>query len=163
MGKIIKLTESDLTRIVNQVIVESYEEFVHNMSEEGEFKDILSDDSVEPEYKDEIRKTLKQLRDLKDSEGDNLNLMMTSINLFNKLKRIKKFLKHPIHINTYKDKYGNVYLQARAAYNSDGKVKYANTYVGTLNDFPEGINSSDAMKKGKTLTRKKLESIYNIL
>ena len=166
MRKMIKLTESDLTKIVKRVIVESYEEFVHNMSEEGEFKDILSDDTVGPEYKEEIRKTLKQLRDLKDyesGENGNLNLLMTGVNLINKLKRIKKFLNHPIHVNTFKDRYGNVYLQARASYNSDGKLKHVSTYIGSLNDFPEGIKSLDAIKKGKSLTRKKLESIYNIL
>ena len=166
MKKVIKLTESDLTKIVKRVIVESYEEFVHNMSEEGEFKDILSDDSVEPEYKDKIRKTLKQVRDLKDYEsngGDNLGLIITANNLLNKLKRIKKFLNHPINLNIYKDKYGNKYLQARSSYTSDGKLKQVNAYVGSLNDFPEGTKSLDAMKKGKILIRKKLEPIYNIL
>jgi hypothetical protein len=166
MSKVVKLTESDLTKIVKRVIVESYEEFIHNMSEEGEFKDILSDDSVEPEYKDEIRKTLKELRSLNDSESgenDNLKIIMTSITLFNKLKRIKKFLNHPINLNISKDKYGNKYLQARSSYTSDGKLKQVSAYVGSLNDFPEGIKSLDAMKKGKILIRKKLESIYNIL
>ena len=65
MGKIIKLTESDLTKIVKRVIVESvesYEEFMHKMSEDGEFKDVLSDDSVGPEYKEKIRKVLNQVR-----------------------------------------------------------------------------------------------------
>ena len=166
MKKVIKLTESDLTKIVKRVIAESYEEFVHNMSEEGEFKDILSDDSVEPEYKDKIRKTLKQVRDLKDYEsngGDNLGLIITANNLLNKLKRIKKFLNHPINLNIYKDKYDNKYLQARSSYTSDGKLKQVNAYVGSLNDFPEGTKSLDAMKKGKILIRKKLEPIYNIL
>ena len=38
MKKVIKLTESDLTKIVKRVIVESvesYEEFMHKMSEDG--------------------------------------------------------------------------------------------------------------------------------
>lgn len=162
MGKIIKLTESDLTKIVKRVIVESYEEFMHNISEEGEFKDILSDDSVEPEYKDEIRKTFKELRSLDNYESrknDNLKIIMTSITLLNKLERIKKFLNHPINLNIY----GNKYLQARSSYTSDGKLKQVSAYVGSLNDFPEGIKSLDAMKKGKILIRKKLKSIYNIL
>jgi hypothetical protein len=79
------------------------------------------------------------------------------------LKRIRKFLNHPIHVNIYKDKYGNKYLQARSSYTSDGKLKQVNAYVGSLNDFPEGTKSLDAMKKGKILIRKKLEPIYNIL
>jgi hypothetical protein len=54
-------------------------------------------------------------------------------------------------------------LQARSSYNSDGKLKQVNEYVGSLNDFPEGVKSLDAMKKGKILIRKKLESVYNIL
>jgi hypothetical protein len=169
MKKVIKLNESDLTRIVKRVIVESmvsYEEFMHNMSEDGEFKDVLSDDSVEPEYKEKIRKVLKQVRDLEHYESngeDNLGLIITANNLFNKLKRIKKFLNHPINLNIYKDKYGNKYLQARSSYTSDGKLKQVNGYVGSLNDFPEGVKSLDAMKKGKILIRRKLESVYNIL
>ena len=169
MKKVIKLTESDLTKIVKRVIVESvesYEEFMHKMSEDGEFKDVLSDDSVGPEYKEKIRKVLKQVRDLEHYEsegGDNLGLIITANNLFNKLKRIRKFLNHPIHVNIYKDKYGNKYLQARSSYTSDGKLKQVNAYVGSLNDFPEGTKSLDAMKKGKILIRKKLEPIYNIL
>ena len=166
MGKIITLTESDLTKIVNRVINESIEDFEHRISDTGEFKDILLDDSVDSEYKTEIKRILNRIRSLvgsDDNEMSNLDRVVTSYNLFNKLDRIKKFLNHPIHINKFKDKYGNVYLQARASYNSNGKVKVVNAYVGSIDDFPEGVNSTDAIKKGKTLIRKKLEPIYNIV
>ena len=156
--------ESQYKRLVE----ESIEDFEKSISDEGEFKDILSDETIESEYKDEIKKLLKRVRDIvyPSSEEKSMSAydgIMLYYNITDKLKNIKKFLNHPIHINQYKDKYGNVFLQARASYNSDGKVKYVNSYVGTLDDFPEGVKSSEAKKKGKILVRKKLEPIYNLI
>ena len=34
--------------------------------------------------------------------------------------------------------------------------------INYLKDFPDGINSSDALIKGKALMRKKIESLFNI-
>jgi hypothetical protein len=148
--------------------LKTIEDFKHSISDEGEYKDILSDITVGDEYKDKIKKALNRIRELVYSSGDddgisNIEKSYETINLVNRLKRIKKFLNYPIHINEYKDKYGNVYLQARTSIrDNSNKKKWVSSYVGALKDFPDGINSLDALIKGKALLRKKIESLYDI-
>jgi hypothetical protein len=79
------------------------------------------------------------------------------------LKQFTEYLEHPIYMNEFKDKYGNTYLQARTyVLNEDGKKKWKNSYIGTLKEFPDGIEDKKAIEKGKILLRAKLKSHYKI-
>ena len=148
--------------------IKTIEDFKHSISDEGEFKDILSDITIGDDYKDKIKNILNRIRELVYSSGEddgisNLEKSYETINLVNRLKRIKKFLNHPINIYDFKDKYNNVFLHARTTVKDNlGKTKWITSYVGKLKDFPDGVNSLDASIKGKTLLRKKLEPFYNI-
>ena len=148
--------------------IKTIEDFKHSISDEGEYKDLLSDITVDDEYKDKIKNALNRIRELVYSSGDddgisNVEKSYETINLVNRLKRIKKFLNHPMYISEYKNKNGKVYIQSKTAVkDKTGKTKWISAYVGTLKDFPDGINSSDALIKGKALMRKKIESLFNI-
>lgn len=167
----ILLKESQYIKLLREYTedteLNSIEDFEHIISDDGEFKDILSDDMVQDEYKDKIRTTLNALREIiystNDSGVSNVEKTFKIINLINKLRRIKRFLNVPIYINLYRNQTSqNEYLQARASQKKDGKKKWINVYVGSVNEFPEGIKSIEAKKKGTTLLRKKLEPIFKI-
>ena len=142
----------------------------HLISDEGKFKDILSDSSVSSEYKLAIKALLQSYRDLvyqSPEETKKINvydLITMAHQLNNKLDAFEKLLHHPIHINKYSDKYGNKYLQARTSLTdkSSKKLKNFSVYVGSYYDYPEGIDSEAAKIKGKELMRKKLEPYFNI-
>jgi hypothetical protein len=148
--------------------LKTIEDFKHSISDEGEYKDILSDITVGDEYKDKIKKALNRIRELVYSSGDddgisNVEKSYETINLVNRLKRIKKFLNHPMYISEFKNKDGKVYIHSKTSFkDTTGKTKWISTYVGSLKDFPDGVNSSDALIKGKALLRKKIESLYDI-
>ena len=165
------ITESQYKLLESSIYdddIKTIEDFKHSISDEGEYKDILSDITVGDAYKDKIKHILNRIRELVYSSGDddgisNVEKSYETINLVNRLNRMKKFLNYPVHINEFKDKYGNIYLQARTSIkDEDGKTKWVNSYVGALKDFPDGINSLDALIKGKALLRKKFESLFNI-
>jgi hypothetical protein len=166
----ILLNESQYIRIMKEYTddkeLSSIEDFKHAISDEGEFKDMLSDDMVEDEYKDKIRTILFQLRDIMYSSNNSgisdVEKVFKSVNLINKLRRIKRLLSQNVYINKFTNNNGNEYLQARTSRQVDGKTKWINAYVGPFKDFPEGIKSREALKLGKTLIRKKLEPLYNI-
>jgi hypothetical protein len=142
----------------------------HLISDEGKFKDILSDNSVSSEYKSAIKALLQSYRDLvfqSPEETKKINvydLITMAHQLNNKLNAFEKLLHHPIHINRFLDKYGNKYIQARTSLTdkSSNKLKNFSAYVGSYNDYPEGINSEAAKIRGKELIRKKLEPYFNI-
>jgi limonene-1,2-epoxide hydrolase len=165
----ILLNESQYIRIMKEYTDDekliSIEDFKHSISDEGEFKDMLSDDMVEDEYKDKIRTILFELRDIMYSSNNSgmsdVEKVLKAVNLINKLRRIKRFLSQKVYINKFTTN-GNEYLQARTSRQVDGKTKWIGAYVGPSKDFPEGIQSREALKLGKTLIRKKLEPLYNI-
>jgi hypothetical protein len=166
----ILLNESQYIRIIKEYTddeeLSSIEDFKHAISDEGEFKDMLSDDMVEDEYKDKIRTILSQLRDIMYSSNNSgmsdIEKVLKAVNLINKLRRIKRFLSQKVYLNTYTNSYGSEYLQARTSRQVNGKTKWINAYVGPSKDFPEGVKSREALKLGKTLIRKKIEPLYNI-
>ena len=75
-----------------------------------------------------------------------------------------RFLKHPVHINEFKDKYGNKFIQARTSLmdKSTKKLKNISAYVGSYTDYPKGIQSPEAILKGRMLARKKLEAFFQL-
>jgi hypothetical protein len=97
------------------------------------------------------------------SGDDEFRLVIKVLNKLTKLENYLKWIEHPIHINEFKDKYGNTYLQARTSIKDQlGKTKWVNAYIGTLKDFPKGITDTEASKKGKTLIRKKLKKYFEL-
>ncbi len=90
-----------------------------------------------------------------ETQPKSIDKLVISLHL---LECYHNLLKHPIHINIFKDRYGNQYLQARTTIKvkSTGKNISVNTYVGSVNEFPNGINDSKAIEKGKILLRNKL-------
>jgi hypothetical protein len=86
------------------------------------------------------------------------------LEILQQLKQIIEYLEHPIYMNEFKDKYGNSYLQARTYVIIENRVKkWINSYIGTLKEFPDGIEDKKAIEKGKKLLREKLKSHYKIL
>ncbi len=96
-------------------------------------------------------------------KDEELGLVTRVLSRLVKLENYLNWIEYPIHINEFKDKYGNTYLQARTSIKDEfGKTKWVNSYIGALKDFPKGINDSEALKKGKTLIRKKLKKYFDL-
>jgi len=85
-----------------------------------------------------------------------LRIMVRSVFALHQLDIVAAFLKHPIHLNTYKDKYGNTYIQARTTKEIGGKLKWFNGYVGSLVDYPKGVDDKNAIAKGHAIVRRKM-------
>jgi hypothetical protein len=93
-----------------------------------------------------------------------LNLVIKSNHIITILEEYMRFLKHPVHINEFKDKYGNKFIQARTSLmdKSTKKLKNISAYVGSYTDYPKGIQSPEAILKGRMLARKKLEAFFQL-
>jgi hypothetical protein len=111
----------------------------------------------------ELQQLSKGTFDFKSKSEKDYNIIYAAFERIKKLETFEKFLRHPIHINEFKDKYGNRFLQARASYSVGGKIKYTNAYVGTFADFPKGNQDQRAIDKGKNLVRAKLKGIYKLI
>jgi len=92
------------------------------------------------------------------------NLVVKSNHIITILQEYMRFLKHPVHINEFKDKYGNKFIQARTSLmdKSTKKLKNISAYVGSYTDYPKGIQSPEAILKGRMLARKKLEAFFQL-
>ena len=70
-------------------------------------------------------------------------------------------LRHPIHINEFKDKNGNIFYQARASIkDSNGKKVMLNGYIGPSHKFYKGIEDPEAVEIGRKAVLKKLRKFY---
>lgn len=91
----------------------------------------------------------------------NFKLVKDILLQLNLIEVYDKIFSHPVNINEFKDKHGNVFLQARASIKiSSGKLKWISAYIGSIKDFPDGVNDINAYEKGQGLIRKKLLSFY---
>ena len=85
------------------------------------------------------------------------------VNHLTYLENYTKLLAQPIRINQFKDKNNNIFLQARTTIKDNlGKTKWVNAYVGTLKDYPKGVNDAEAIKKGQILIRQKIKGHFGI-
>jgi hypothetical protein len=89
-------------------------------------------------------------------------LMIKTIDAFDTLDKVYAFINHPIHINVFKNKSGNAYLQARTTIKEDNKVKWISAYIGPENEYIKGVDDPFAIMKGTTQLRKKLWKYYKI-
>jgi hypothetical protein len=104
-----------------------------------------------------LNEAYRQIREILD--GNNLTperIMVRSVFALHQLDIVAAFLKHPIHLNTFKDKYGNTYIQARTTKEIGGKLKWFNGYVGSLVDYPKGVDDKNAIAKGHAIVRRKM-------
>jgi hypothetical protein len=78
-----------------------------------------------------------------------------------RLIKYANLLRHPIHINEFKDKNGNVLYQARASIkDSNGKKVMLNGYIGPSHKFYKGIEDPEAVEIGRKAVLKKLRKFY---
>jgi len=116
----------------------------------------------EKEQVEDINTRLLELSKLVEKKDD-WNKAVTLVNLLNYLENYTKLLAQPIHINQFKDKNNNIFLQARTTIkDNSGKTKWVNAYVGTLKDYPKGVNDVEAIKKGQILIRQKIKGHFGI-
>uniref|UniRef100_UPI004048C6E5 hypothetical protein n=1 Tax=Algoriphagus sp. TaxID=1872435 RepID=UPI004048C6E5 len=78
-----------------------------------------------------------------------------------KLIKYANLLRHPIHINEFKNKNGNVFYQARASIKDrNGKKVMLNGYIGPSHKFYKGIEDPEAIEIGRKAVLKKLRKFY---
>jgi len=112
----------------------------------------------------ELQQLSKGIFDFESKSKKDCISIYASAERLNKLVTYQNFLKHPIHINEFKDKYGNKFIQARTSLmdKQTKKLKNISAYVGSYTDYPKGIHSPEAILKGKMLVRKKLEAFFQL-
>jgi hypothetical protein len=123
--------------------------------------DIL-DPIQEKDQIDDINQQLTELSKLVE-KNEICRLAIKIIIHLENIDNYNKFLSQPIHINEFKDKNNNKFLQARTTFkNQVGKTKWVNAYVGTFKQYPKGVNDPEAIKKGEILIRQKIKSHFGI-
>ena len=86
---------------------------------------------------------------------------MEAVQKAERLIQYVNLLRHPIHINEFKDKNGNVFYQARASIkDSNGKKVMLNGYIGPSHKFYKGIEDPEAVEIGRKAVLKKLRKFY---
>lgn len=120
------------------------------------------DSKLEKDERETIKSIVTEIPKLIKTK-ESLRIVILIINYLEILENYKKWLEHPIYLNEFNDKYGNKYLQARTSIKGkDGKTKWVNAYVGSLNDYPKGANDPLALAKAKPLIRKKLKKYFEL-
>jgi hypothetical protein len=119
------------------------------------------DPNQEKTLYDEVNKLLDKLSNLVETK-ENCRLIINTINILESLGNIKKLIEQPVNINIFRDKNDNQFLQARTTFNHNGKTKWVNAYVGSIKQYPKGVNDPDAIKKGQILIRQKIKSYFGI-
>ena len=123
--------------------------------------DVL-DPIQEKDQIDDINQQLTQLSKLVE-KNEICRLAIKIINHLENIDNYNKLLAQPIHINEFKDKNNNKFLQARTTFkNQVGKTKWVNAYVGTFKQYPKGVNDPEAIKKGEILIRQKIKGNFGI-
>ena len=123
--------------------------------------DIL-DPILEKDQIDDINQQLTELSKLVE-KNEICRLAIKIITHLENIDNYNKLLSQPIHINEFKDKNNNKFLQARTTFkNQVGKTKWVNAYVGTFKQYPKGVNDPEAIKKGQILIRQKIKSHFGI-
>ncbi len=134
--------------------------FLHTGAAISDFNGL--DPIQEKEQLEDINTRLLELSKLVEKKDDFTNAV-SLVNHLTYLENYTKLLAQPIHINQFKDKNNNVFLQARTTIKDKlGRTKWVNAYVGTLKDYPKGVNDVEAIKKGQILIRQKIKGHFGI-
>ena len=116
----------------------------------------------EQEQLEDINNRLMDLSKLVEKKED-FKHAVSLVNHLTYLENYTKLLAQPIRINKFKDKNNNIFLQARTTIKDNlGKTKWVNAYVGTLKDYPKGVNDTEAIKKGQILIRQKIKGHFGL-
>ncbi len=122
----------------------------------------IFDPIQEKDQIDDINQQLAELSKLVE-KNDICRLAIKIITHLENIDNYNKLLAQPIHINEFKDKKNNKFLQARTTFkNQVGKTKWVNAYVGTFKQYPKGVNDPEAIKKGQILIRQKIKGHFGI-
>jgi hypothetical protein len=120
------------------------------------------DTQMEGSEKEKIQLVCSGLSEL-ISKNDKLLLAIRALSFLESIDRYQKWVEHPIYLNEFKDKKGNTYLQARTSLKDErGKTKWVNAYIGSLKEYPKGVNDPNAMEKAKPLIRSKLKKYFGL-
>jgi hypothetical protein len=123
--------------------------------------DIL-DPIQEKDQIDDINQQLTELSKLVE-KNEICRLAIKIITHLENIDNYNKLLSQPIHINEFNDKNNNKFLQARTTFkNQVCKTKWVNAYLGTLKQYPKGVNDPEAIKKGQILIRQKIKGNFGI-
>jgi|LauGreDrversion4_2_1035121.scaffolds.fasta_scaffold1048192_1 hypothetical protein len=120
------------------------------------------DTQMEGSDKENIQSICSGLSEL-ICKKDKLLLAIRALSLLESIEKYQKWVEHPIYLNEFKDKKGNTYLQARTSLKDErGKTKWVNAYIGSLKEYPKGVNDPNAMEKAKPLIRSKLKKYFGL-
>jgi len=120
------------------------------------------DYKLEFEDKDRIEALVSVFPTLIKSKED-LHLVFEVLSNLHTLEQYQRWIDHPIYLNEFNDKYGNVYIQARTSIKgTDGKTKWVSAYIGSLNDYPKGTSDPLALEKAKPLIRQRLKKYFGL-
>ena len=140
-----------------------YSNFLYFLHTGAAISDFNSLDSIEEkEQVEDISTHLLELFKLVEKKDD-FKRAVSLVNHLTYLENYTKLLAQPIRINKFKDKNNNIFLQARTTIKDNlGKTKWVNAYVGTLKDYPKGVNDTEAIKKGQILIRQKIKGHFGL-
>ena len=120
------------------------------------------DSKLETTEKEQVETIFSEFSKLAKS-GKNVHIIAKAVVFFESLENFQKWVEHPIYINEFKDKKGNKYLQGRTSIkNVKGKTTWVSAYIGSMKEYPKGVNDPNAMEKAKPLIRMKLKKYFGI-
>lgn len=96
-----------------------------------------------------------------NEEGIKYPVPLEAIKKAERLIQYVNLLRHPIHLNEFKNKNGSVFYQARASIkDQNGKKVWLNGYIGPSHKFYKGIEDPFAIEIGRAAVLKKLRKFY---
>lgn len=118
---------------------------------------------------EEMEKISKELHDFlkeiwkAEKDFDSFRAIFPFFKQVEKLMNYSIILNQKIYVNSFSDKYGNTFLQARSYLkNPDGKGKWITAYLGSTQNFQNGDQDVKALAKAKELIWEKMKSIFKI-
>ena len=110
---------------------------------------------------DEIFQLLYPNRKRYKEDGIKHPVPLEAIKKAERLIQYINLLRHPIHLNEFKNKNGSVFYQARASIkDQNGKKVWLNGYIGPSHKFYKGIDDPFAIEIGRAVVLKKLRKFY---
>ena len=110
---------------------------------------------------DEIFQLLYPNRKRYKEDGIKHPVPLEAIKKAERLIQYINLLRHPIHLNEFKNKNGSVFYQARASIkDQNGKKVWLNGYIGPSHKFYKGIDDPFAIEIGRAAVLKKLRKFY---
>ena len=133
---------------------------LYNIHGLGDFIDSVEYKEME-KIADEIIQLLYPNGERYKEEGMKRAIPLEAVQKVERLIQYANLLRHPIHINEFKDKNGNIFYQARASIkDSNGKKVMLNGYIGPSHKFYKGIEDPEAVEIGRKAVLKKLRKFY---